>query len=100
MQFVHWYTLEEAEFHAPTREGVYQLRVAEGLIDYPTGKSAMIRYGAASNLKREVASLSARHQGENWLCRHAIDVGDPAEFLSTLLARFEKRFGCQPRLPA
>lgn len=104
MRFVPWYPLSEAEAHAPRAPGVFQVRVAAGLVEYPTGKSAMIRYGAADDVRGAVAALAAAHPGAPWLCRHAVELtpreaADPEAALAVLLDRFRRRFGAAPTLP-
>jgi hypothetical protein len=105
MRFGRWHRLEEAAAAAPPGPGIYQIKVASGLLRYPTGKSAMIHYGAASDVSRAVAKFAARYPGRNWLCRFAEGLapreqGDPDAILSDLLANFRRRFGSAPRVPA
>ena len=103
MRFVPWYPLTEAAAHTPRGPGLFQIRIADGLVDYPTGKSAMIHYGAASDLHRAVSEFATGHAGKNWLCRHSEaipDEGDrPQRLLASLLLQFERRFGSPPMLP-
>ena len=99
MRFGNWYPLSAAGAHAPEHAGVYQLRIPDGLIAYPNGKSAMIHYGVSSNLRRAVTELCDRHAGPDWLCRHTVVADDPQALLATLLERFEQRFGAPPTLP-
>lgn len=104
MRFVPWYPLAEASRHAPSSPGVYQVRVEKGLIEYPTGKSAMIHYGAARDVRQAVSELADAHPAAPWLCRHAVELSpqeeaDPEEALERLLDRFRRRFGAPPTLP-
>lgn len=104
MRFVPWYPLSEAEAHAPRAPGVFQVRVEAGLVEYPTGRSAMIHYGAAADVRRAVAELAAAHPGAPWLCRHAVELtpresADPEAALAVLLDRFRRRFGMPPTFP-
>lgn len=95
MEFCRWYPATEIAERAPRRPGVYQLKIAAGLIDYPGGKSAMVGYGAGPDVR--AAALAARPDPA-WLCRH-VETADPAAaatLLSELLARFEQRFGARP----
>ena len=96
VQFGRWYALAEAGDHAPETEGVLQLRVATGLVDYPRGKSAMVLYQHAPNLKIAAQALAGAHAGRDLLCRHLIEV-DPGTNLETFCAKlrteFERRFG-------
>lgn len=93
MQFCPWYPLVDAAAHAPASEGVLQLRVADGLIDYPRGKSAMVWYQHAADLQVAAAALAARRAGEDLLCRHC--EGD-ASLYARVLGDFERRFGAAP----
>lgn len=99
MRFCPWYPLAEAAAHAPAGEGVLQLRVAEGLLDYPTGKSAMIHYEHAADVR---AAALAHGPAAGVLCRHLeLEAGervDYAEIYAKLLGEFVRRFGAAPRI--
>src|SRR6185436_21032482 len=86
--------------HAPAAEGVLQLRVAEGLLDYPTGKSAMVHYEHASDVRAAATLLAEHHAGRNLLCRHLeIEPGeavDAAAFHAKVRDEFVRRFGSPP----
>ena len=104
MRFGKWYALEDAAEYAAAGPGVYQLRIARGLLSYPRGQSAMIRYGAGPNVRELVAELAAAHRGRDFLCRFSEDLSpresaDPGGILARLLQTFETRFGTAPRLP-
>lgn len=100
MRFGRWYALDEAEDSAPAEPGVFQIRLASGLIEYPTGKSAMIHYAAADDLRAATVAFAAEHAGRDWLCRHSLDVtGDPRPVYDRLVQRFAAQFGGPPRLP-
>jgi hypothetical protein len=79
---------------------VLQLRVAAGLLDYPTGKSAMVHYEHASDVRAAATVLAASHAGEALLCRHLeIEPGesvDLAAFHAKVREEFVRRFGCEP----
>src|SRR5262245_36119061 len=70
VRFCPWYPLADAAAHTPAAEGVLQLRVAEGLLEYPQGKSAMVHYEHAKDVRAAATVLAARHAGEALLCRH------------------------------
>ncbi|HZS38422.1 MAG TPA: hypothetical protein VFF06_16420 [Polyangia bacterium] len=100
MSFGRWEPLDDAE--APAGPGVLQARRAEGLIDYPTGKSAMIHYGAddvalSAALERLRAALSPADRAAT-LVRFAPADGReaPSETLERLLRQFAARFGAPP----
>jgi hypothetical protein len=101
VQFGRWYPLGEAGDHTPEGEGVLQLRVAEGLVEYPRGKSAMVLYAHADDLRARARSLASAHAGRDLWCRHLIEV-DPAislrAFCEKLREEFRRRFGASPVL--
>lgn len=97
-QFCPWYPASAITARAPQAPGVFQLKIASGLIDYPRGKSAMVAYGAGADV-RAAALAAAADPG--WMCRH-VETGDAAAaavLLSDLLARFTQRFGTRPQPP-
>ena len=100
MRFCPWYPLAEAAAHAPAGEGVLQLRVAEGLLDYPTGKSAMVHYEHAMDMRAAATDLARQHAGHALLCRHLeIEPGDAVDlgaFHAKVREEFVRRFGCAP----
>jgi len=101
MQFGRWYPLEDGARHAPAGPGIFQVRQASGLRDYPTGKSAMVHYERARDLGAAVAAFAAAHPGRGWLCRHTVDLGpEDADDIDALYARlvrdFRARFGATP----
>jgi hypothetical protein len=100
VRFCPWYPLADAAAHAPAGEGVLQLRLAEGLLDYPTGKSAMVHYEHAADLRAAVTVLAARHADRPLLCRHLeIEQGeavDLAAFHAKVREEFIRRFGSPP----
>lgn len=97
MQFGPWHRLVADPF--PAAPGVLQLRREHGLVDYPRGRSAMIRYLAADDLHAEVTRLAAANPGRAWLVRcNRAPLRDPAAELARLLADFVDRFGAAPRV--
>jgi hypothetical protein len=104
MKFGRWYALAEAHSCAPAEPGVYQLRVRQGLVEYPTGKSAMVHYGAGDDVRAALLELSTEHGDRDLLARHAVEMStieraDPSAAARQLLDRFERRFGAQPTVP-
>jgi hypothetical protein len=101
VEFSPWYPLADARHAAPAGPGVYQIKLPH-VIDYPTGKSAMIHYGEAVDLRAALVGLGRRHPEPSWLARHE-EVAAPADraaLLDQLLARFRQRFGLEPSLPS
>lgn len=96
--FVHWYPLREAVQHAPPETGVFQIRVADGLLDYPQGKSAMVHYGQATDLRDSIQQVAREHNEADFLCRHQSSE-QPAVLLEFVLNNFERRFGTAPSWP-
>lgn len=101
MRFGPWHRLRDAAIAAPPSPGVLQVRREEGLELYPRGKSAMIHYTAANDLRVACAALAAAHQDAAWLCRFNADpIADPRAAAALQIADFIDRFGEPPTLPA
>jgi hypothetical protein len=104
MTFCRWYPLDEALSHTPVDAGVLQLRVRDGLIDYPRGKSAMIHYALADDMRQAVAALQPRFHAKPVLCRHtetlsSTERSDLEAAFARLLETFRSRFGAEPGSP-
>jgi len=98
--FGRWIQLAEAATAAPRQPGVFQIKVPAGLLEYPSGKSAMVYYAAASDLRSDIGDFADAHAGEDWLCRHMVAPIELSKALiGTLLESFTTRFGGAPRLP-
>jgi hypothetical protein len=50
MRFSEWKPLEAIGATAPSESGLFQIKIRDGLLDYPNGKSAMFYYGYANKL--------------------------------------------------
>jgi len=103
VQFGHWYPLADAGDLAPASEGVLQLRLASGLLDYPRGKSAMVWYEHAPDVRAAAVALADRFAGNDLVCRHLIEIDptvDLVAFCAKLRAEFVRRFGIAPKLPS
>jgi hypothetical protein len=98
--FCPWYPLAEAARRAPAARGIYQVKLPY-LVDYPTGRSAMIQYGAAEDLRTALVALERAHGRSTLLARHegAAEDQDVERQLEILLERFRRRFGAEPSLP-
>jgi hypothetical protein len=101
MPFCPWYPLADAADHAIAGAGVLQLRLASGLIDYPTGKSAMVHYEHADDVRARAIELAAELAGHDLLCRHLEPdtATDLAQFHAKVRGEFVRRFGAPPALP-
>jgi hypothetical protein len=98
VRFGPWYGLMEAGDLAPPEEGVLQLRLASGLLDYPAGKSAMVAYRYARDVRAAAQALAVAYPGD-LLCRHLIEIDeatDLAAFCAKLRGDFVRRFGRAP----
>jgi hypothetical protein len=105
MKFGSWYPLADVARNAPEAPGVFQVRVAEGLVDYPRGKSAMIHYEAALDVRAAAAEFAAHYPGAPWWCRHTIEPEalapeEAAALAERLLRDFTTRFGRRPMIPS
>jgi hypothetical protein len=102
VRFGRWYPLADAAAQTPAEEGVLQIRIAEGLVDYPTGKSAMVFYAHALDLRAVAVALADQHAKRALWCRHLDLEGerdvDLTAFHAKLLAEFVRRFGRAPSL--
>ena len=99
VRFGPWYPLADAGDHAPTAEGIIQVRLVTGLVDYPRGKSAMVWYEHAPNTCAAALALAKAHAGQDLVCRHLIEIEDAtdlAAFCAKLLTEFARRFGALP----
>lgn len=99
MKFGPWYPLAAAGDHAPAAEGMLQLRLATGLVDYPRGKSAMLWYEHALDVRAAALALAAAHSRADLVCRHLIEIDaatDLGTFCAKLRTEFVRRFGLPP----
>lgn len=100
MRFGPWYPLAEARDRAPAAEGIWQLRLGSGLLDYPRGKSAMVHYGHAGDVRGAAVAWAATHGAGGLVCRHLIEIDDATDlmaFYARLVDEFTRRFGAPPR---
>ena len=94
MTFGRWQKLPAAT--VPRRRGVLQARVADGLVDYPTGKSAMVYYDADADLSQSLARLCARVPPGAVVLVRCGECAAPARELARLVDDFTRRFGAPP----
>lgn len=100
--FCPWYPLTEALDFIPKQSGILQIKQKSGLIEYPTGKSAMVLYAFGDDLNKELnVALTGfeSHSRGNYMCRHGLEMtGHDRKKFEELLLRFDKRFGRMPLL--
>jgi len=105
-RFGDWTEPAAAEVTAPAEPGVFQVRVKAGLLAYPRGKSAMLFYGAAQDLRAGIAAFRLQvvprwEQPETALWIRWKPARDPDAALRAYLDLFQGRFGALPaRNPA
>ncbi len=104
MTFGQWHPLTDAAARAPHSSGVFQIKIPAGLVHYPRGKSAMIHYELAGDLREAIARFAETHPDTTWLCRISVTMTKEEQRLpqiafARLLERFKQRFGSPPRLP-
>jgi hypothetical protein len=88
----------------PRGAGVFQLRVAQGLVSYPRGKSAMVAYGGGDDVAEALRTLLREPTGARALQRSPLlvrfaapDLHSSAEMhLARLRERFCAQFGSPP----
>ncbi len=73
------------------------------MLDYPSGKSAMVHYARADNVRACATALAAAHPNADLLCRH-LEIEqdehvDHAAFHAKVLEEFVRRFGSPPMMP-
>ena len=56
MEFTDWAPFKNI-INAPEIQGVFQIRIYEGLLDYPTGKTTMLYYGYGNNLRENLVEF-------------------------------------------
>jgi hypothetical protein len=97
MRFSSWYPAPQIGERAPACAGVFQVRGPD-LLEYARGRSAMVHYEQAIDLRAAMIQWAANEGRDGWLYRHADDLGgrSPAQVLHTLVDRFVSRFGQEP----
>ncbi|MFW5966151.1 MAG: hypothetical protein ACOCV2_01480 [Persicimonas sp.] len=107
LQFTSWQPLtrKSVDEHAPRGPAAVQVRVEEGLVDYPSGRSsAMVCYFFASEsahqtltelFEDELDQPGARGHGP-LLFRYIKGEDKPLNHLKKLLHKFHTQFGAMP----
>ena len=104
-QFSSWHPLSESglEEYAPSQPAAVQVRLADGLVDYPDGHSAMVGYLVASESVRdalarlfddEIESPGARGLGP--LEFRTYSGAGARRWMARLMFKFEDTFGAMP----
>ena len=102
MRFSDWLTLDQIDSEAPPEPGLFQVKVREGLVTYPRGKSAMFYYGYANDLRKgldyfRTTVLQKLEIGEDAvLCRCMPAVNHETRFQNHLNTFFNN-FGALPK---
>lgn len=102
--FSSWYALteESLEANAPDEPAAIQVRRTGGLVDYPSGKSAMVFYGLADDVAARLAELfddelaAPGTRGFGSLQFRYYIGDDPRGYIEKVLHRFVQRFGRPP----
>ena len=106
-QFSSWYRLDDEQVarQAPDQPAAIQVRIADGLLDYPQGHSAMVCYLFATTSARDALrqffadELDAPGASELGALEFRIfDGRDAREWMTRLMFKFEQTFGTLPRL--
>src|SRR5688572_14264598 len=93
--FGPWLRPADVAESVPDSPAVVQVRVRDGLVDYPAGRSAMVWYGAGA--AHAVAAALARRRDAGDLLVRFRPSPEPGPEADDLLARFRSRFGTLPR---
>lgn len=100
MRFSDWTSLDQIN-QTPPQSGLFQIKMREGLLGYPTGKSAMFYYGYSSDLAsglkkfcKEVLPLFEINA--NALLVRWMAAEDTEERFRNHLNAFLKNFGTMP----
>lgn len=104
--FSSWYELTEdgLEANAPEGKAAVQVRRADGLVDYPSGKSAMVWYGLVDDVAGVLREQFADELQEPGACGYgALEfryyTGDESrQWIEKVSKRFVQRFGSPPVL--
>jgi hypothetical protein len=88
-----------SDYRLPRGAGIFQLRIAQGLVAYPHGKSAMVAYGGGQDVGQALQTLLAEPTGERALQRSPLLVRfaepDPHSTAEAHLLRLRERFTAQ-----
>ena len=99
IEFSPWFDVGQLSLDGlPRRSFVHQIKTASRLVDYPSGRSAMLFYGAgltADAFPRVIQSVLEEFPQDELRIRFR-PVQDVSQEVVRLLTRFEKRFGALP----
>ena len=102
MRFSDWLTLDQIDSEAPLEPGLFQVKVREGLLAYPRGKSAMFYYGYANDLRKglhyfRATVLPKLEMGEDAIVCRYMSAGDNETRFQNHLNTFFNNFGALPK---
>jgi hypothetical protein len=101
MRFSDWFPLTHST-SMPGDSGLFQVKMSQGLLSYPKGKSAMFYYGYGVNLQAGVTKFIAdvlpllEHAPDELLIRH-MPTADFEKKFRLYLEQFSRAFGSMPR---
>jgi len=99
IEFSPWFDVGQLSLDGlPRRSFVYQIKTASRLVDYPSGRSAMLFYGAELGddaLPGAIQSVQENFPQDELRFRFR-PVQDASQEVARLMTRFEKRFGSLP----
>ncbi len=100
MRYGNWIEAGSKELTIPKEAGLFQLRVAQCLLKYPKGRSAMFYYGYATNLQTGILQfeqniLPQLQTTSPLLLRWMVTDNTEAVFKKQM-HRFQTKFGSLP----
>jgi len=101
MRFSDWFALDDAHEHAPNQSGLFQVKIREGLLTYPHGKTAMYYYGYAEDLSHGALFfleeiLPSLDQDQQSLLIRWMPASDKEPRFKKHLDQFISKFGALP----
>jgi hypothetical protein len=101
MRYSDWIPLDKIVENTPAKPGLFQVRVREGLLTYPQGRSAMFYYGYARNLRSGLTKfrndvLPLLEANEKALFVRWMPAEDVEERFQNYLNYFLTNFGTMP----
>ncbi len=99
-RFTDWIPLSQTQ-ELPGHSGIFQIRVCDRLLPYPTGKSAMFYYGYCARLSRDIKRFAEEivpqlDASRDELLVRWIQVVDLEKDFQRYLESFRAKFGSLP----